>query len=441
VSDQDPLDVREATAAALRCVESALEIRQLIAEYFGSEEQVEEHANRLEGLIDGAIFARIKLKGRRSYLLSPVNLPGTAGRLKDLATRGGAAVPTDRYGNILVYLEDLFAGARSSSVEGWGGTLYRSTHAAALAMVEKALSLPVAGSGIEAPLRTWEFAGEKQVAISRAFRKHHQAIQRLVLRWPDPEGIAPAIRRGICEESEKVLAALLPEEGEATGGPAAAQRQQEATSSGEYFFRREGDYWRIRYGAEEGLAKHAGGMGHIARLLGSPQKHVPALDLVAPAKTQDKATCRMTLDETAPASDEGGEPDVFLSGPSEQEVLDNRALSQYRARLQGIEEDLAQAREDKDHGWVDRLETEKHTILEELNAAKGLGGHKRRLGPAGDSEKARQAVRNAIRRAIRNLKQMQPALPRLAEHLKKSIVGEGTSFVYRPAGTAPAWDL
>ena len=70
-----------------------------------------------------------------------------------------------------------------------------------------------------------------------------------------------------------------------------------------------------------------------------------------------------------------------------------------------------------------------------------MGGHKRRLGPATPPEKARQAVRKAIDRAIDNMRKMQPPLPQLAAHLKTSIVGEGTSFVYRPPDPAPDWDL
>jgi hypothetical protein len=401
VSDQE--DVRVAKDAALRSVRSALEIRQLIAEYFGSAEQVEEHASRLELLIDKAIRARIRLRGKLS-----------------------------------VSLENAFAAVRSSSVEGWGGTLYRSAHEAALVMVEEALSLPVEGSGIEPPLRTWDFSGEKQAEISRAFRKHHQAIQRRVQQMQNPEAIAPAIRRGICEESEKVLAAFHPPPGAATAEPVPAHPPQGTTSEGEHLFRREGNFWRIRYGAEAGLAKHIKGMAYIATLLGSPHKLIDALDLDAPTPTLDKATYRMTQDETVAASDEG---EIHLGGPRGQAVLDNPAFNQYRRRLQQIEEELAQARKNKDQGRVDRLVEEEFVITKELGGANASGGRKRLLGPPGPAEKARQAVRKAIDRAIDSLEKMQPPLAQLVEHLKASLPGENMSFVYRPVGPAPAWDL
>ena len=65
-------------------------------------------------------------------------------------------------------------------------------------------------------------------------------------------------------------------------------------------------------------------------------------------------------------------------------------------------------------------------------------GRNRRLGPPSPRERGRKAVRNNIDRTI---EKVERRMPEFANFLRRSIVANGTAFVYRPAPLAPKWIL
>jgi hypothetical protein len=71
-------------------------------------------------------------------------------------------------------------------------------------------------------------------------------------------------------------------------------------------------------------------------------------------------------------------------------MLDDRARSEFRARVQAIEEGLEEARSFNDLGRIERLEQERDAILAELRVATGLGGRSRKLKDP--SERAKQSA-------------------------------------------------
>ena len=74
--------------------------------------------------------------------------------------------------------------------------------------------------------------------------------------------------------------------------------------------------------------------------------------------------------------------------------------------------DLDRAERDNDPGAADRARAELEALGEELRVAAGLGGRVRKA--ADDRERVRKAVGEAVRRAIKDIREFDPAL---ADHL------------------------
>jgi hypothetical protein len=138
--------------------------------------------------------------------------------------------------------------------------------------------------------------------------------------------------------------------------------------------------------------------------------------------TKDELCASISAGETP--ADEG----VSVLGQSDAgHVLDEHAVRSYRIRLNEIENELEEARANNDLGKSDALETEKGWIESELANAQGLGGAIRKLGD--DRNKVRNRVGNAIRRALKKIKQYDRPL---SEHLQKPILNLGHTLSYVP---------
>src|SRR5262249_42265920 len=70
----------------------------------------------------------------------------------------------------------------------------------------------------------------------------------------------------------------------------------------------------------------------------------------------------------------------------------------YAARVQELLAELGDARDGADIGRAERLQLELDALMEELERTTGLGGRARAF--AGPAERARTAVRKAIKRAL-----------------------------------------
>lgn len=107
-------------------------------------------------------------------------------------------------------------------------------------------------------------------------------------------------------------------------------------------------------------------------------------------------------------------------------LLDAAAKQAYKARLTELYQELAEAEAHHDPGRTERLHAELDALTEELQRAVGLGGRSRRA--SAPAERARVAVRQAIRRALAGIEASQPAL---ARHLQQSVK-TGTVCTYAP---------
>ena len=115
-------------------------------------------------------------------------------------------------------------------------------------------------------------------------------------------------------------------------------------------------------------------------------------------------------------------------------MLDDAAKSAYRARVDELRSEVAQAEEWNDAERAERARTELEALTSELAASVGLGGRDRQAASA--TERARVSVTRAIRGAIDRLASESPALGR---HLEATI-RTGTYCSYTPDPRAPiAW--
>lgn len=162
--------------------------------------------------------------------------------------------------------------------------------------------------------------------------------------------------------------------------------------------RRTAGRWLVVSRTHRVLVDDLVGMHYLARLLASPRVPIAAVDL---AGRRDHA--------------------------ANQTVLDERARAAYATRARALAAELAQAREDADRARVERLGVELDAITTELDHTVGLGGRLRHFpGPA---ERARTAVRKAIKRAI---DAVHAAAPDLAALLDAGI-STGYHCCYDPA--------
>lgn len=178
-------------------------------------------------------------------------------------------------------------------------------------------------------------------------------------------------------------------------------------------FRRDGDVWTLAYGGQTVQLRHVKGLADLAELLGRPGHELHVLELMTGGRPP--ATTHTACNE----------PEL-RTGHRSDAVLDAPAIAAYRARLEALEADIAEADRHHDRERAARAREEHHFIAAELAAGLGLGGRPRSFPDA--AERARKAAGNRIRRALRRIEHHHPEL---AAHLHASL-HLGTFCAYRP---------
>ncbi len=182
-------------------------------------------------------------------------------------------------------------------------------------------------------------------------------------------------------------------------------------------FRKDGRSWTIAYEGTIIRVKDAKGLGFIAQLLRHPGRELHALDLIAakhdlvPAEATDLAV----------------RGDLGDAG----ELLDRKARTAYKDRVNDLRERLAEAKELGAAEAATRLEDEIEFLARELSRAVGLGNRERRAGAV--AERARLNVTRSIKAAEQAIAALHPSL---GIHLR-SRVRTGTFCVYRPDPRLP----
>jgi hypothetical protein len=196
-----------------------------------------------------------------------------------------------------------------------------------------------------------------------------------------------------------------------TGPPA-----HSLTGTSPYVFSQSGQIWLIRFMDEKGNFSDLAGFGYIAQLLCQPHKPIEAITLA------------------------GGGSRVAAAAHTPQPILDEEGKRAYKKRYEELTSEIDEARRFNDRGKQEKLQEEGARLLAECQSATGLGGKPRRLGPASPQQKARSAVGQAMGRAYKKLRSVKPPLSKLAAHLKQSIQGDGTAYVYHPVQPIP-WEF
>jgi hypothetical protein len=190
-------------------------------------------------------------------------------------------------------------------------------------------------------------------------------------------------------------------------------------------FRREGEYWTVRYDGLVARLTDAKGLRLLARLLADPGREFHAIDL--------EAAGGQTARPAPPGP--GGlqvRPDLGDAGA----LQDAKAKAAYKTRLDELAAELEEAERSGDPGRAAKAGAERDFLVSELARAVGLGGRDRRA--ASHAERARQNVTRAIRAAMANLARANPAL---GAHLAATI-RTGRYCCYTPDPRAPiGWEL
>jgi hypothetical protein len=167
-----------------------------------------------------------------------------------------------------------------------------------------------------------------------------------------------------------------------------------------FSFVREGDYWTVRSGDALCRLRDSRGVQMLAELCAQPGRELHVLAL-------------------------SGGDDGALAGDA-GEALDAEAMADYRARVEELDEEIAEAESFGDQARASRAQEERAAIAHELAQGVGLGGRARRVG--GAAERARTNVQRRIRGAIRKIGE---SIPALGAYLDRTV-RTGTFCSYEP---------
>ncbi len=148
---------------------------------------------------------------------------------------------------------------------------------------------------------------------------------------------------------------------------------------------RDGRVWRVRQGDRAVLVPHTIGMHYLAEMVTHADVEIAAVAL---------------------ASGYAG------PGPSSsaQPLLDARAKAEYRQRIEELQAEVDEAEACADLERLARARAELDRFVDELTRSMGLAGKSRSF--ADDAERARIAVRKAIKRALATITEADPELGR-----------------------------
>ena len=165
---------------------------------------------------------------------------------------------------------------------------------------------------------------------------------------------------------------------------------------------RVGRGWRLTVNGRTVVVADSVGMGYLKTLLARPGEEVPATELASGSGVGEAR-----VDDAA------------------QFVLDDSAKAEYRRRIEELRRDIDEADANADIERAAQLRAEYDWLVEELERTTGLHGRARQFTT--NSDRARTAVRKAIRRALDAIGRQDPELQR---DLEASIL-TGSRCSYR----------
>ncbi len=173
----------------------------------------------------------------------------------------------------------------------------------------------------------------------------------------------------------------------------------------ESLFRRQNDYWIIRYHGHAALLKSTRGLHYLAVLLREPGREFHVRELLA-----------RLMDVSTPAGAVAAKGRVTGGLYAGVPVLDAQAKAEYKCRVNDLRQDLNQAERFNDPQRKTEIQNELQAIVDHLASAVGLGGRDRKT--SSDAERGRSAVTKCIKKAVQKIGE---AIPSLGYHLAARI--------------------
>jgi len=174
---------------------------------------------------------------------------------------------------------------------------------------------------------------------------------------------------------------------------------------------RHGRRWRVEAAGQVAVVGHSVGMLHLAVLIANPGTEIAAVDVVAGVDALTRAANR--------------------GAGTVQSVLDHTAAQAYRRRLGELHQRIDELTAEGQHEAAAAAHSEREWIVGQLRAGTAKGGRSRAFTDNG--ERARVAVGRAIRRALANIAEVNPAV---GAHLRDSV-HTGALCWYRPVPQIP----
>ena len=166
--------------------------------------------------------------------------------------------------------------------------------------------------------------------------------------------------------------------------------------------RREGEYWTVEHGANVFRLRHSKGLSYLARLLASPGREFPALEMTqsVDAGSNEEEGAALDDDDEAATTEHSSRSGLEVRGDlgDAGALLDDAARAAYGRRLTELRDEMDEAREFKDDERAARAQEEIDSLAHQLKGAIGLAGRTRRAASSG--ERARIAVTQALRLAL-----------------------------------------
>jgi tetratricopeptide (TPR) repeat protein len=289
----------------------------------------------------------------------------------------------------------------------------------------------------EAAARHFQDAIEMNARMgARAFLAHAQADYAALLLARNQPDHRPQAQRLLAEalatydelgmrtfgDRARNLAGGAGLNGAPLSSPHPPPRETDADQSGNVF-RKEGDYWTIRYNGTVLRLKDSKGLQYIARLLRDPGREFHVADLLAAIEEPqagDSAGAQVTKTRS------NGPRGARVSG-----LPDGKAKAAYRERLQQLHAELDEAERFNDLLRATSAREEIDCLTSELAGRYGVAGLERVSNQP--IEQIRKAVTNRIHAALVKIRKETPPL---ARHLSNAIK-TGTFCAYRPENPTP----
>jgi hypothetical protein len=194
-------------------------------------------------------------------------------------------------------------------------------------------------------------------------------------------------------------------------------------ATSENIFRKEGEMWHVQYAEKKDYFDDIKGFLYVFLLLRGAGKEFHVQQLQGEANRLDVRDSfgyggvisedeRDKMNADGAVGVIGGDGKASVCNP----VIDDQALKAYKDRIAELDRLIDYAEDYRNFSMKRKLEEDRVALRREIIRASGLGGELRAMSD--DAEKARKAVSEAIRRA---LKKIEKENERLYFHLKNAI--------------------